>query len=337
MKSSNASASAFGWDFQSNAAIMLMLKNMTSATSVKVEGDTEDIELCLGNSKMIYSQAKSVFKPDDYSNVITKLQAGLRTLDNAAKRANVSRLIYITNSPNPFNNNQTMYAFSGSLTNLDYGHLPDACKDKIEEIYLANNYSFDRAKLSVYVMQFHGDGENRFKVIKELTNEFLESIGLGDRGLGADMLEYWQSAFSNNATLRDTSITISKKQMIWPLIVSVCRVDKNDAMLADCDECDYGEINGRYRAIISNKAERFEFITKVMAAYSTYKPHMSSAQKTKEFIATQWPNYQDEFDAPNMDNDLLEKVVKLALGNIIRGRRIIAELKREVNLWSLYP
>lgn len=39
MKSSNASASSFGWDFQSNAAIMLMLKNMTSATGVKVEGE----------------------------------------------------------------------------------------------------------------------------------------------------------------------------------------------------------------------------------------------------------------------------------------------------------
>lgn len=332
MKSSNASAGAFGWDFQSNAAIMLMLKNLTSATSVKVEGDTEDIEISLDNGKMVYSQAKSVFKPDDYSNVITKLQAGLRTLDNAAKDANAEKLIYITNSPNPFNNIQTMYAFSGSLTSLEYNQLPDTCKDKIEELCQIHNYSFDRVLLSVYVMQFHGDDDNRFKVIKDLTNEFLESIGLGDRGLGADMLKYWQSTFSNNATLRDTSITISKKQMMWPLIVSVCRVDKNDALLANCDDCDFEEIGGKYRAIINNKAERFEFITKVMAAYSTYKTHMSSAQKTKEFIATQWPNFQDEFDTPNMDNDILEKVIKLALGNVIRGRRIITDLKRAVNL-----
>lgn len=332
MKSSNVSASAFGWDFQSNAAIMLMLKNMTSATSVKVEGETEDIEINFDNGKMVYSQAKSVFKPDDYSNVITKLQTGLRTLDNAAKNSNVEKLIYITNSPNPFNNIQTMYAFSGSLTSLEYKQLPDTCKDKIEELCQTHNYSFDRALLSVYVMQFHEDGDNRFKVIKDLTNEFLESIGLGDRGLGADMLEYWQSAFSNNATLHDTGITISKKQMIWPLIVSVCRVDKNDALLADCDDCDFEEIRGRYRAIINNKAERFEFIAKVMAAYTTYKPSMASGQKTTEFISTQWTNFKDEFDALNMDNVILEKIVKLALGNVIRGRRLIAELKKEVNL-----
>lgn len=332
MKSPNSSAGAFGWDFQSNAAIMLMLKNMISATSVKVEGDTEDIEISLDNGEMVYSQAKSVFKPDDYTNVIAKLQSGLRTLDNAAKNANVEKLIYITNSPNPFNNVQNMFAFSGSLTRLKYGQLPDTCKEKIEELCQSHNYTFNRAMLSVYVMQFYGDDDNRFKVIKDITNEFLESIGLGDRGLGAEILKYWQSAFSNNATLRDTSIIISKKQMIWPLIVSVCRVDKNDAVLADCDACDFEEISGRYRAIINNKTERFEFIAKVMAAYTSYKPAMHSAQKTREFIATQWSNLKDEFDAPNMDAAILEMVVKVALGNVIRSRKLIADLKREVNL-----
>jgi len=38
LKFTNASSSAFGWDFQSNAAIMLMLKNMERASKVKVEG-----------------------------------------------------------------------------------------------------------------------------------------------------------------------------------------------------------------------------------------------------------------------------------------------------------
>ncbi|MEA5011833.1 MAG: hypothetical protein VB100_08970 [Angelakisella sp.] len=41
----NASASAFEWDFQSNAAIMLMLKNIEKASKVKVEGQSEDVEI----------------------------------------------------------------------------------------------------------------------------------------------------------------------------------------------------------------------------------------------------------------------------------------------------
>jgi hypothetical protein len=37
MKSSNASASAFGWEFQSNVAIMLMLKNIEKVSKPKAD------------------------------------------------------------------------------------------------------------------------------------------------------------------------------------------------------------------------------------------------------------------------------------------------------------
>ena len=102
MRSSNASSSAGGWEFQSNAAIMLMLKNIENASKVKVEGDTEDIEITFSNGKMLLSQAKAVTNPDDYSNVRKKLEAGLRTLNSSAKLENVEQLVFVTNSPNPF-------------------------------------------------------------------------------------------------------------------------------------------------------------------------------------------------------------------------------------------
>ena len=74
-RSSNATASAFGWEFQSNAAIMLMLKNIESASKVKVEGETEDVEITFTNGRMLMAQAKSVINPDDVSFVIDKLEA----------------------------------------------------------------------------------------------------------------------------------------------------------------------------------------------------------------------------------------------------------------------
>ena len=55
----NASASAFGWDFQINSAILLMIDNIEDVSYVKVEGKYEDIELYLNNGKTIYAQAKS--------------------------------------------------------------------------------------------------------------------------------------------------------------------------------------------------------------------------------------------------------------------------------------
>ena len=168
---------------------MLMLKNIKHASAVRVEGRTEDIEVMLDNGNMLFSQVKSVSSPhDDFSNVISKLKDSLRTLNAASTAPEVERLIYISNSPNPFNDKTTMGAFSGGLTILDYDDLPSACKQKIEDICAAEQFTFDRKLFSVFVMQFHGNTENRYKIIKDLTNEFLNSLGLGDRGLGANLL-----------------------------------------------------------------------------------------------------------------------------------------------------
>lgn len=53
----NASFSAFGWDFQINAAIVLMLENITEVNKVRVEGATEDIELTLDNGEKIFGES----------------------------------------------------------------------------------------------------------------------------------------------------------------------------------------------------------------------------------------------------------------------------------------
>lgn len=82
----NASASSFGWEFQSNAAIVLMLENIKEATAARVEGATEDIEISLANGKKIYSQAKSVINPESTANLKEKLVKGLSTLNSASKK-----------------------------------------------------------------------------------------------------------------------------------------------------------------------------------------------------------------------------------------------------------
>ena len=59
-KSSNAVPAAFGWTFQSNAGIVIMLKNLQRADAVRIEGD-EDIEVHLSNGKKVYAQAKGLY------------------------------------------------------------------------------------------------------------------------------------------------------------------------------------------------------------------------------------------------------------------------------------
>ena len=330
MKSSNASASAFGWDFQSNAAIMLMLKNIEKAYKVKVEGSTEDIEITFTDGKMLMSQAKAVMKPDDYSHVNDKLEAGLKTLNNAAKLSDVEQLVFITNSPNPFNDATTMFKFSSPLNIVPFSELPTVCQQAINDICSSKGYDFDTSLLTVCVVQFHGENnDERYKVLLTLTTEFLN--GLDVRKIStSQLLTLWQHSFTVNASQLSTSIT--KKQMVWPIIAILCEAGEEDAELEDYDESDVNEILQKYRSVINNNSERFEFVSRILSDYNEFYPEMKSKERTKKFIDENWQNYKDSFDLKSADQITEEMVIRITVTNVLRSRRVIAEIKGKVKL-----
>lgn len=330
MKSSNATPSAFGWDFQSNAAIMLMLKNIEKASKVKVEGLTEDVEITFTGGKMLMSQVKSVVKPDDYSHVKEKLEAGLRTLNNAAKLSDIEQLVFVTNSPNPFNDTTTMFKFSSPLNIVPFSELPVVCQQTITDICLSKGYDFDTTLLTVCVMQFHGENDDeRYKVLSSLTTGFLNNLGV--RKISTEqLLTLWQHSFAVNATQLSTSIT--KKRMVWPVIAILCEVGEDDAELDDYDESDFTEILQKYRSVINNNSERFEFVTLILSDYNEFHPEMKSKERTKKFINENWENYKDCFDLRSADQTTEEMVICLTVTNVLRSRRVIADIKGKVKL-----
>jgi hypothetical protein len=330
VSSSNATASAFGWEFQSNAAIMLMLKNMERADSVKVEGQTEDVEITLSNGKLLMSQVKAVLKPDDYNHVKEKLEAGLRTLDNAAKLSDVEQLIFITNSPNPFHDVTTMFKFSSPLNTVPFAELPDSCQNTINDICSSKGYSFDTSLLTVCVMQFHGENlDERYKVLSTLTTEFLNKLGVYKISTET-LLTLWQHSFSVNASQLSKKIT--KKSMVWPIIAILCEVGENDAKLADYDAADMAEILRKYRGVINNNSERYDFISRVVSDYIDFHPEIGSEERGKKFVEENWENYKDDVDLKSADEHMEKVVIRLTLANVIRNRTEIKEIKSKVKL-----
>ena len=78
VKNRRANAVLFGFDFQRNAAIILMLERIKELRSVRLEGNEEDIELTLENGKKILAQAKAVEKSSsDFSHVRENLKKAL--------------------------------------------------------------------------------------------------------------------------------------------------------------------------------------------------------------------------------------------------------------------
>lgn len=328
MGTRNASSSAFGWDFQVNAAIFLMIENIKDADKVRVEGADEDIEIYLNNNTKIYSQAKSVVKPDDYSNVNEKLSSALETLNLAAQNGDGSLFTYITNSPNPFNNIKTLQYFQ-DVTHLKFGELPDLAQRKIKEIVQKKGYSdLDTSKLEIRVIPFYGDDpKNRFKHIQRSVDDFLEALEISTPGIGTKILEIWQRDFFHNATQIDTAITIEKDKMIWPLIVLVIEKVAADEYKKEYDEEEIEELNQKYKLLINSYIMRYDFITKIITDYIK-----TGLNNKKQFIDKCWNNYEAVIISDNIDKDTKETLIKIIIYKILTKKLYINNIKKGVNL-----
>ena len=332
MSKRNASPSAFGWQFQCNAAIVLMLENIEKLESVRIEGETEDIEIYLEDNKCYYSQAKSVTNSEDYSNVNKNLINALETLNEASVKNNCEQIIYITNSPNPFNNKLTMYKFS-SPTNLTYDELPEPCKNKIDKYIDENKYeNIDKSKLQVVVFYFESDNlVERFKVVKTKIAEFLNTLHRSTFGMAQEVMDAWQRDLFNNCTLQDTSLHILKEDLIWPIIVLRLEYIEDRDISDDIEEDDEEEIKSKYKDFINNQVDKFEFATKVLTDYNKYD-NGNIKDKANNFVSEKWTNYRDEFLGINIDVLVLENLIKIIIRKIIRNRRFISEVKKKVKL-----
>ena len=101
-KNRRADAVVFVFDFQVNAAIVLMLENITELKALRLDGNYEDIELELNDNHYILAQAKAIVQSStDFTHVREKLKKSLTSLSEGAAKVNAEQLIFITNSPNP--------------------------------------------------------------------------------------------------------------------------------------------------------------------------------------------------------------------------------------------
>ncbi|MBF1109098.1 MAG: hypothetical protein HXL56_01070, partial [Solobacterium sp.] len=92
-------------------------------------------DLELFNGKHILAQAKSVVKSStDFRNVREKLKAALKSLSEGNKNVDVEKLIYITNSYNPFNDDESKNIFWGE-TKRHFSLLPNTSKKLSVIIY----------------------------------------------------------------------------------------------------------------------------------------------------------------------------------------------------------
>lgn len=330
-----ADAGMFGFDFQVNAAIVLMLENIKTLSSVRLEGNEEDIVLTLDNKKKILAQAKAVQNgSSDFRNVRANLKKALTTLSEGSQSADVEKLIFITNSANPFNDDASRSVFYAP-TRRKFSDLPPSAQTIIHEYLSAIEQPLNTDNFVIQVFNFETDDEKeRYKVVMQEVNDFIGRLSTTSPGIGRRLLEIWQNRIFENGSKKDASITVSKKGVIWPLIVLETDITKYD------DECEelfdigvYEEVTRRYQIVIDDCCERVDFFTKILYDYRGFQSEKkNSKEKNIDFIQTAWDQYKSEFMVPGIDDETLEALTQIILYNVLRRRKLIESIRREVNL-----
>ena len=336
MKNRRANAVLFGFDFQRNAAIVLMLENIKELRSVRLEGNEEDIELTLENGRKILAQAKAVEKSSsDFSHVRENLKKALISLSEGSQKADTQQLIFITNSPNPFNDTDSRSVFSGLPTRRSFSNLPPSAQQIVQKYLGDIDNPLDLQKFTVQVFPFETDDEmERYKAVTQAVNDFIGSLNANvTYGLGKWLLQVWHDDIFINGTKRDASILLDKKDIIWPIIVYETDINRcDDNFLNQFDIGVYDEVVRLYGSTIDSCCERVEFFTKILYDYTQFPSTKKQMEKCQDFIDSTWENYKSEFSSGGIDEETLEALIKIVLYNVLRRRITIDKIRQGVNL-----
>lgn len=323
----------FGFLFQANAAIVLMLENMRELKSIRLECN-EDIDIELIDGSYVLAQAKSVVKAStDFSHVRANAKKAMISLSNGAQKVNVSELIYITNSPNPFNDDASKTMFYGPSI-VKYGELPLSAKELIDNYLSQLEYPLDVNRLSIRVIPFEGDDERQcYKVVLETISDFLGDLELGGSGYRKQLHKVWNDMLNRSGSKLNKEIKLGKKEIIWPIIVCVTgqgNLDRNALYCTGLDDSEFEEINHRYREIIDYCSERFDFVAKVISDFTS--ACIKGREALSLFINDHWSDYVDEVDLDSIDEDIRSSLIKIIMYNILSKKFVINRIKKKVNL-----
>lgn len=335
MSDRRAHAVLFGFDFQVNAAIVLMLDNIKDLKSLRLEGNYEDIELTFEDGQKILAQAKSVENASsDFSNVRANLKKALITLSEGAKKVDAKQLILITNSPNPFKDDNSRGIF-WAPTRRSFSTLPSSAQQIITDYLSQIEDPLDPQNFTVQFFHFETDDETeRYKAVMQAINDFIGSLNANTSpGLGKKLLQVWHNDIFVNGSKKDAAIELDKKKIIWPIIVLETDISRCDeSFFEQFDLGVYDEVVRLYRDTIDTCCERIDFFTRVLYDYNNFPCNKRPMDKCLEFVNSSWEAYKSEFSVHGIDDETLEALTKTVLYNVVRRRIIINQIKQGVNL-----
>ena len=269
----------------------------------------------------------------DFSNVRSNLKKALESLSDGSNKVKTEKLIFITNSPNPFKDDASRSLFWGPAYR-EFDSLPESSQKIITDYLSQISQPLDTNQFVIQVVPFETDNDaERYKAVMQVINDFIGYLQLDIPGLGKQLHRIWCSDVFRNGTKKDADIKLTKKELIWPIIVISTDITRTDQDFSDrFESAQYDEIVRRYRELIDSCCERIEFFTKILFDYNVYKFTGTLKEKRLDFVENYWQNYASEFDGDGIDAETVEGLTKVIVFNVIRRRYDIDKIKKGVAL-----
>lgn len=322
--SSDASASAFGWDFQVNAAIYLFLKYLESVESIKVEGKYQDIELKKTDGKTIYAQAKSV-QNGSLDHRKEKLEDAIISLAKTPADKEDS-LLYVSNYSAPINRADVFKNSVISLQNakeekesfieqkknleekltIKINNCEKPAKKRMYEELLSRISQIDVDRFlvcSIYPYMNCEQEYDKYRVISDKIKEILTSnFGINSPNIlrfVKNILLQWHDTFLNNASTRNNENvkekTMNKVDLLWQIVVIISDIEVDMSQLLE-EELGQDQIDEAESYFIDNLFvhERFNFINPLIMDLKMFRKE-NSGRTNNDFIRSNWEKYKSEF------------------------------------------
>ncbi len=177
LKNRNACAVQNGFQFQTAAAISLLVDHLDDFDKIKNEG-VEDIVIVLQNKSIIYAQAKSTENGEPGSNVLKNYDRAIEALNEDLKREGpVHQLVYITNVRKLFGSKTYEADFINGQT-IPYDILDINNKNIIKSRKMPDG--FDLNSFAIQYLMYKGVDANKEKwIIQKINDKFNETEYLG--------------------------------------------------------------------------------------------------------------------------------------------------------------
>lgn len=350
----DASGSAFGWDFQVNAAIFLFLKYLDEIETIKVEGKYQDIEIKKTDNSFIFAQAKSI-QDGSLTNRMPKLEDAIISLAKTPATKDDS-LLYISNYSAPIKDSDVFKNQILALQNakqeqgvfieqkkkiedkltLQISQCENETKKKklIELKKRIENIDVDRFLVaSIYPYLNTEQKNDKYQVIIGLIQDLLtrkfEINSPNIFNFIYNLLYQWHETFLCNATIpeRDRDKSKTKIELLWQIVVIISNMEVDMSQLfeeeLEQDQLDEFEMYYTQKLFIH---ERFSFFNNLQSDLVSFLKN-NNGKKDIDFIKERWVQYKDEFrEFQNYGGLAQEYLIKKCLYKLIKNKNNIKKI-----------